>query len=70
MAKKEKNWIQKAIKNPGALRAYVKRRYGEAGFTDEGNIKASILRELAKRDDTIGRRARLAITLRKLGKGK
>jgi hypothetical protein len=62
--RKDKKWIQKAIKKPGALRAYVKRRFGEEGFTKGGTIKMSVLRELAKRNDTIGRRARLAMTLR------
>jgi hypothetical protein len=62
--KKDNRWIQKAIKKPGALRAYVKRYFGEEGFTKSGRIKASVLRELAKRNDRIGKRARLAITLR------
>jgi len=62
--RKDKKWIQKAIKKPGALRMYVKRRFGEEGFTKSGCIKASVLRELAKRNDRIGKRARLAITLR------
>jgi len=62
--RKDKKWIQKAIKKPGALRMYVKRRFGEEGFTKSGRIKASVLRELAKRNDRIGKRARLAITLR------
>ena len=68
MGKKSKKWIQRAIKKPGALRVYVKRVYGERGFTKDGNIRVDILKDLAKRRDTIGRRARLALTLRKLGK--
>lgn len=59
-------WIQKAVKNPGALRRYVKRKYGSSGFDKQGRIKLSVLKKLAKRNDTIGRRARLAITLREL----
>ena len=65
-SRKDKKWIQKAIKKPGALRAYVKRYYGEKGFTKSGCIRMAVLRELAKRNDTIGRRARLAITLREM----
>ena len=68
--KKDKRWIQKAIKKPGALRAYVRRVYGDRGFTRDGKIRMDILRALAKRRDRIGRRARLALTLRKLGKKK
>lgn len=63
--RKQNGWIQKAIEHPGALRAYVKRYYGSAGFDSKGRIKATLLRQLAKRDDTIGKRARLALELRK-----
>ena len=63
-----KNWIQRAIKKPGSLRAYVKRKYGSAGFTKGGTIKKEVLDRLAKRNDTIGRKARLAKALRKMGK--
>lgn len=66
--KKNRRWIQKAIKKPGALRAYVKRKYGSKAFTKKGTIKLEILRKLAKEKGTIGRRARLALTLRKLNK--
>lgn len=61
-------WIQKAIKKPGALRQYVKRKYGRKGFTRRGTIKVSILRDLANEPGKIGKRARLALTLRKLRK--
>jgi len=67
---RDKRWIQKAIKKPGALRNYVKRKYGKKGFDRKGRIKVEILRKLAKRNDVIGRRARLALTLRKLSKRK
>ncbi len=48
-------------------------RHGMAGFTISPKtkrlvIKPEILRKLAKRKDTIGRRARLALTLRRLRK--
>jgi len=59
-------WIQEAIRKPGALRAYVKRKYGKKGFTSKGTIKVSILRDLANEPGKIGRRARLALTLRRL----
>jgi len=62
-------WIQKAIKRKGALRAYVRRKYGNKGFTKRGTIKVSILRKLAHKPGKIGKRARLALTLRNLRKG-
>ncbi|MCR6692289.1 MAG: hypothetical protein MRT15_07850 [archaeon YNP-LCB-003-016] len=64
--KKVEYWIQKAIKNPGSLRRYVKKVYGSRGFTSRGTIKVSILKKLAKKPGKVGKRARLALTLRRL----
>jgi len=62
MAKGER-WIQRAIKKPGALRATAKR----AGALKGGKIDANWLRAQAKKGNTkTARRARLALTLRKL----
>jgi hypothetical protein len=58
-----KNWIKGAIKHPGALRATVKAKYGAKGFSGD-NIKASILSSLATKGGTVGKRARLAQTLK------
>lgn len=57
---KEK-WIQKAIKNPGALRA-------ELGVKKGDKIPAAKLAVAARKGDKLGRRARLAQTLKKLKK--
>ena len=66
---RSKYWIQEAIRKPGSLRAYVKRVYGEAGFTSRGTIKREVLLELKKHPNpTIRKRANLALTLRKLGR--
>ena len=68
---KDKRWIQKAIKHKGALRRYVKRKYGDKAFTKRGTIRVEVLRKLAKNprvSETTRRRARLALTLRKLRK--
>jgi hypothetical protein len=61
-------WIQRAVRHPGALHAYVKRKYGEKAFTRKGTIKREILVKLAKhtKNPTIRRRAQLALTLRRL----
>lgn len=56
-------WIQKAIKKPGALRAAMGVKKGE-------NIPAAKLKSAAAAPGKIGQRARLAMTLKKLGKGK
>ena len=58
MAKK-KNWIQKAIRKPGAL-------HKQLGVSQDKNIPASKLQAAAKKGGTLGRRARLALTLKKL----
>jgi len=55
--RRRKRWIQKAIKKKGTLKNYVKRKYGKRGFTERGTIKVKV-----------GKRARLALTLRKLKK--
>ncbi|MCS7102296.1 MAG: hypothetical protein NZ992_00245 [Candidatus Korarchaeum sp.] len=65
----KERWIQNAVKKPGALRSYVRRKYGAKGFDSRGNIRASVLRELSKRNDTVGKRARLALTLRRMRRG-
>lgn len=65
--KTKEKWIQKAKLKKGALRNYVKSRYGKKGFTEKGTIKVSVLRELASDPDVqekTRRRARLALKLR------
>jgi hypothetical protein len=56
-------WIQKAIKHPGALHKQLGVKQGE-------KIPASKLASAAKKPGTIGKRARLAQTLKGLGKGR
>ena len=66
MAKRKsggKKWISGAIKQKGALRK-------QAGVKEGQNIPESKLRSMAKRPGKTGKRARLALTLRKLGKRK
>jgi hypothetical protein len=54
-------WIQKAIKKPGALRASMGVKKGET-------IPPAKLAKAAKAPGKMGQRARLAQTLRKMGK--
>lgn len=54
-------WIQKAIKKEGALRKTLGAKKGET-------IPAGKLAEAAKKPGVTGKRARLAQTLKKLGK--
>ena len=62
MAKKEnKKWIQKAIKNPGALRKQMGVKEGE-------KIPAKALEKASKAKGKLGQRARLAQTLKKMKK--
>lgn len=56
-----KKWIQKAIKRPGALRRALKAKKGR-------KIPLAKLRKAAKKGGKLGRRARLALTLRKLAR--
>ena len=63
--KRKTNWIAGAIKKPGALRAAAKKA---GAITKSGKIKLEWLRAWAKKKGKVGKRARLAITLRKLRK--
>ena len=60
MAEKKK-WIQGAIKKPGSLRKTLGVKAGE-------KIPAKKLASAAKKSGKIGQKARLAQTLKKLGK--
>ena len=55
----KKRWIQKAIKKPGALRKSLKIKKGQ-------KIPLKKLQAAAKKGGKLGRRARLALTLRRL----
>jgi hypothetical protein len=57
------NWIQGAIKKPGALRE-------ELGTKPGKDIPVSTLRKASKKKGKLGQRARLALTLRKMRKKK
>jgi hypothetical protein len=61
-------WIQHAIKRKGALKQHVQRKYGSKGFTSRGTIKREVLQKEAKQPGTTGKRARLALTLRRIRK--
>ena len=54
-------WIQKAIKKPGALRAQLGAKEGKP-------IPAKKLAMASKKPGKLGQRARLAQTLKKMGK--
>lgn len=63
------NWIKGAIKHPGALTATAKKAGGFSKKT--GTIKKAWLTAQAAKGNTVtARRARLALTLRKMNKGK
>ena len=57
----DKKWIQKAIKKPGAL-------HKELGVPEGKKIPAKKLEAATKKGGKLGKRARLAETLKKLHK--
>lgn len=63
MAKKKEDWIKKAIKKPGSLRASLGVKKGD-------NIPAEELAKAAKSKGKLGKRARLAQTLKGLNKSR
>jgi hypothetical protein len=60
---KDKKWIQKAIKHPGALREQLH-------VKGDKKIPQSKLKAAAKKSGKLGQRARLAINLSKMHKKK
>ncbi len=60
---KDKKWIQKAIKKPGALHKALKVKKDE-------KIPEKKLEKASEKGGKLGRRARLAMTLRKMSKDK
>jgi hypothetical protein len=60
---KDKNWISKAIKNPGSLRKSL-------GIKKGKTIPISTLNKLAKGTGKNAKKARLALTLKKINKKK
>jgi hypothetical protein len=59
IAGKPKNWIKGAIKHPGAL-------HKELGIAQGKKIPAKTLAKAAKAGGKLGKRARLAQTLKKM----
>ena len=58
-----KNWIQKAVKKPGALRKSL-------GIKKGKKIPLKKLKAASKKGGKLGQRARLAITLRRLSRSR
>ncbi len=58
-----KNWIQKAIKHPGALRSTASKAHE---LNPDGSIKDNWLNKEAKGTGKTAERARLAKTLKKM----
>ena len=63
LEEEKKKWIQNAIEKEGSLRKTMKTKEGK-------NIPVSKLEKAAKKGGKTGKRARLALTLRKLRKDK
>jgi len=57
-------WIQRAVKRPGRVRAYMRRRYGKRAFTKSGEIKMSYLRRAAKETKSRSLKSALLLAIR------
>jgi hypothetical protein len=60
----DRYWIQRAVKRPGRVKAYMKRRYGKRAFTKSGEIKTSYLRRAAKETKNRSLRSALLLAIR------
>lgn len=59
--KTQDKWVRRAIQNPGSLRKLAK---SEGAIDEDGNIKRDWLKQKTKAGGVVGRRARLALTMR------
>jgi hypothetical protein len=79
MARRNRYWIQRAVKRPGSLKAWLKRNkrrvvaaIKEDPFTEDGKIKVTALKKLRNTNlyerlpTRIKQKINLAITLRRL----
>jgi len=63
-SRKDRFWIQKAVKRPGRVKRYMKRKYGKKAFTKSGEIKMSYLRKAAKETKNRSLRSALLLAIR------
>jgi hypothetical protein len=63
-SRKDKFWIQGAVKRPGRVKRYMMRRYGKRAFTKSGEIKTSYLRKAAKKTKSRSLRSALLLAIR------
>lgn len=61
---KDGYWIQRAVKRPGRVRSYMKRKYGRRAFTKSGEIKTSYLRKAAKETKSRSLKSALLLAIR------
>lgn len=47
----------------GALRRYVRRKYGSGGFTQRGTLKVDVLRKIVHQSGVWARRAQFALNI-------
>jgi hypothetical protein len=57
-------WIQEAIKRPGRVKSYMKRKYGKRAFTKSGKIRKSYLHRAVKETKSRSLRSALLLALR------
>jgi hypothetical protein len=63
-SRKNRFWIQIAVKRPGRVKRYMKRRYGKKAFTKTGEIKMSYLRKAVKETKNRSLRSALLLAIR------
>jgi len=73
-AKKKDYWIPEDLRK-GRVRRYIKRTYGNRGFTKDGKIKLEYLNKAEERaekkgNESLARAIRLAKTLKRIGRKK
>jgi hypothetical protein len=59
-----KKWIQKAIKRPGRVKSYLKRKYGDKAFNKDGSIKVTYINKPLKETENKSLQAALRLAKR------
>jgi hypothetical protein len=62
--RKNKFWIQRAVKRPGRIKRYIKRKYGKKAFTKTGKIKINYLHKAIKETKNCNLKNALLLAIR------
>jgi len=63
-----KKWIKKAVRKPGRLGSYLKKKFGKVAFSKDGNIKIAYINKALADCKRTGKCSKSVISMLNLGK--